>query len=193
MTTNLELLQDYCNSGLVTNKKKDKNHDIWLKFKGLEMSDLYSVASGKKPLAALDFSENGISKIIKRDKELVNQIIDFSNKKGVKAIHIKKECRFYLKTIFYLEENYQKALNLMGILWYENKDCKSLIDYHVMTGLSLGYDEDNIQYFIKKNCNYDIDMSKINEIKNKLKVMKVTLEDLNQIHNIVVLDTIKNI
>ena len=122
MTTNLELLLDYCNRGLVTNKKKDKNHDIWLKIKGLEMSDLYSVASGKKPLAALDFSENGISKLIKRDKELINQIIDFSNKKGVKVIHIKKECRFYLKTIFYLEENYQKALNLMGILWYENKD-----------------------------------------------------------------------
>ena len=62
-----------------------------------------------------------------------------------------------------------------------------------MIGLSLGYDEDNIQYFIKKNCNYDIDMSKINEIKNKLEVMKVTLEDLNKIHDIVVLDTIKNI
>ena len=50
-----------------------------------------------------------------------------------------------------------------------------------------------IYNILKKNCNYDIDMSKINEIKNKLKVIKVTLEDLNQIHNIVVLDTIKNI
>ena len=36
-------------------------------------------------------------------------------------------------------------------------------------------------------------MSKIKEIKNKLEVMKVTLEDLNKIHDIVVLDTIKNI
>ena len=195
MTTNLELLLDYCNRGLITNKKKYQNQDIWLKIIDLtlEISDVFSVANGKKPLAALDFSAYGISKLRKRNKELINQIIDFSNQKGVKALHNKKKGGMYLKTIFYLEENYQKALNLMGILWYANKDCKSLIDYHVMIGLSLGYDEDNIQYFIKQNCNNDIDMSKINEIKNKLEVMKVTLEDLNKIHDIVVLDTIKNI
>jgi lipopolysaccharide cholinephosphotransferase len=156
-----------------------------------EFSDVYCVAKGIKPLAALDFSEYGIKKFKKLNVKYINKIIDFANSKGVQILHKKQKAGMYLKTVFFLPTNYNKALLLMHILWnYSKSDAQE--EYGYMIGTLLGYSIENIKYFIKKTHNILITNKQISVYNKKLDNMKISLSELEDI-NIVKIDKIKNI
>jgi len=155
-----------------------------------EISDIYAVANNNKPLATLDFSSLGKRKLKKKDSVLINKIIDYCNYKGVQMLHNTKKGGMYLKTIFFLPHNYNKALKLMKILWYP-----SSIPYNMHTvsiGLLLGYDKDNIIYISHRDKLY-IKKKDILSVQKKIDKMKVTLDDLQGIHKIVYKTNIPNI
>jgi hypothetical protein len=95
----------------------------------------------------------------------------------------------YLKTVFFLPTNYNKALLLMHILWNYSK---SDVEYQYMIGTLLGYSIENIKYFIKKTYNILITDKQISVYNKKLDNMKISLSELEDI-NIVKIDKIKNI
>ena len=155
-----------------------------------EIFDIYAVANNNKPLATLDFSSLGKRKLKKKDSVLINKIIDYCNYKGVQMLHNTKKGGMYLKTIFFLPHNYNKALKLMKILWYP-----SSIPYNMHTvsiGLLLGYDKDNIIYISHRDKIY-IKKKDILSVQKKIDKMKVTLDDLQGIHKIVYKTNIPNI
>ena len=105
-------------------------------------------------------------------------------------LHNTKKGGMYLKTIFFLPHNYNKALKLMNILWYP-----SSIPYNMHTvsnGLLLGYDKDNIIYISHRDKIY-IKKKDILSVQKKINKMKVTLDDLQGIHKIVYKTNIPNI
>ena len=98
-------------------------------------------------------------------------------------LHNTKNGGMYLKTIFFLPHNYNKALKLMKILWYS----ESSIPYNMHTvsiGLLLGYDKDNIIYISHRDKLY-ITKKDIQNIKKKIDKMKVTLTELQGTYKIV--------
>jgi len=148
-----------------------------------EISDVYSVSKGNKELAALDFSAYGKNKLKKLNLKLINKVIDYCNCRGVQILHNTKTGGNYLKTIFFLPHNYDKALKLMNILWYPNSNIPDNM-FHVSIGLLLGYDIDNIIY-ISKLSKLNITKKDILSIKKKINKMKITLEDLQGKYKIV--------
>ena len=148
-----------------------------------EISDVYSVSKGKKQLAALDFSVYGRKKFKKLNLKLINKVIDYCNCRGVQMIHNTKTGGSYLKTIFFLPHNYDKALKLMNILWYPHSNIPDNM-FDVSIGLLLGYDIDNIIY-ISKLSKLNITKKDILSIKKKINKMKITLEDLQGKYKIV--------
>jgi len=155
-----------------------------------EISDIYAVAKGKKELATLDFSSLGKRKLKKKDSVLINKIIDYCNYKGVQMLHNTKKGGMYLKTIFFLPHNYNKALKLMKILWYPSSIPYNM--HNVSIGLLLGYDKDNIIYISHRDKLY-IKKKDILSVQKKIDKMKVTLDDLQGIHKIVYKTNIPNI
>lgn len=122
-----ELKSFKCDTGKITSDSKiitKLDNDIIYDKIG-EFFDLYCVAMNKKPLATFDFTENCIRKLRKipkdktktRDFQLINKVIEFSNKKGVKMLY-NKNAPSYLNTICYLPKNKNKALKLANILWF---------------------------------------------------------------------------
>jgi ubiquitin C-terminal hydrolase len=177
-----------CNPGLVTEEKYDVSSlysDIG------EFNDVYCVAKGDKPLAALDFSYYGINKFRKLNIDKINKVIKFANSKGVQALHNKKTGGLYLKTIFFLPHNYDNSLKLMKILWDNEGMTNEEIQY--MIGKLLGYTINNIKYFIKKNYNIIITDEQIKIFQDKLDNMKTTLNELQKNNQIIKIDNIKYI
>jgi len=193
-----ELSLKYCKKGRIS-ENPIPTKIITILDKYGELFDLLCVANGKKPLAALDFSNYRGIKILRRklttkQKKVANQIIDYANKKGVKCLHNFKRGGMYLKSIFYLPKNKGNALKLMGILWYPYKYIKkSNMIYQISIGLLLGYNKKNIQYFIKTRLDIEISIKEITKINQKLKNIKYTLDELNSYHRIEILDEIKKI
>ena len=207
---NLKILK-YCDTGLIKpNDKKDKNEIKALKLMGIsnqkdkkhqigEMFDVYCVANGKKPLAALDFSAYGIRKLRKMDKDLINKVIEYSNNKDVKIIHRKTKGGHYLNSVFYLPKNEKNALKLMGMLWNNDKYMFDPIADEYIVGKLLGYKDENIKFFIEKNYNNGNIIPKSDWTKYKNQVNKIIkkinfeLDDFKKEDKIVKLDEIKKI
>ena len=174
------------NIGLVSNNKNPLKETLFQKYtrEAGEFLDVLAVAYGLKPLAALDFSSYGKTKFKKLNVILINHIIDYSNKMGVKSLHNMKTGGMYLKTIFYLPHNEQRALNLMAILWINPKyssDSKLDAYYgHFYIGRSLGYSDKNIQAFLKHNFDASLSESQIKFINGKFDSDRFTLEELNK-------------
>ena len=190
-------LEEYeCDRGGVSNDKRSSIY-ITLDEKLGEFVDVYCVSKNKKKLAALDFSTYGKNKLRKRNKSLINKIIEYSNYKKVKALHNKKRGGMYLNTVFFTQRNYKNALRLMDILWNPVLYFKNSIDEQIAIGLLLDYDKKNIIFFIEKTFDIKIDKKEVTmlfkNIKTKINKMKVSLEDLNKHSNIVLLDTIETI
>ena len=156
-----------------------------------EISDVYSVSKGKKQLAALDFSAYGRKKLKKLNLKLINKVIDYCNCMGVQMLHNTKTGGAYLKTIFFLPHNYDKALKLMNILWYPHSNIPNNM-FDVSIGLLLGYDIDNIIY-ISKRGKLNITKKDILSIQKKIDKMKITLEDLQGKYKIVHKTVIPNL
>jgi len=175
-----------CDKGLVSENKINELF-IELSFKIGEFQDVYCVANNKKDLAALDYSNKGKTILRRKDKVLINKVIKYANYKNVQYIHNKKIGGMYLKSIFFLPHNITKALKLMYILWYQPVNL-SYIDYQIAIGLLLGYENKNIIYFIKTRYTKTINIKNINKVNEKIKRMKINLEDLQQdfkiVHNL---------
>ena len=180
-----------CNAGLVTEEKYDiypsshSNNNIG------EFDDVYCVANGKKPLAALDFSSYGINKFRKLNIDKINKVIKYANSKGIQALHNKKTGGMYLKTVFFLPTNYNNALKLMKILWDNEGLTNEEMQY--MIGKLLGYTINNIKYFMKKNYNIIISDEQIKIFQDKLDRIQVTLNELQKNNQIIKMDNIKYI
>ena len=56
------------------------------------------------------------------DVKLINHVLSYTNSKNVQYLHNTKTGGMYLKSIFFLPENYQNALKLMYILWYSDSN-----------------------------------------------------------------------
>ena len=156
-----------------------------------EISDVYSVSKGKKQLAALDFSAYGRKKLKKLNVKLINKVIDYCNTRGVQMLHNTSTGGNYLKTIFFLPHNYDKALKLMNILWYPHSNIPDNM-FHVSIGILLGYNIDNIIY-ISKRDKLNITKKDILSIQQKIDKMKITLEDLQGKYKIVHKTVIPNL
>jgi hypothetical protein len=185
-----------CNYGCISNEKPNKNKKILDNQLG-EFSDVYFVAKKKKKLAALDLSTYGKNKFRKLNTTSINQVIEKCNHANVKALHNKKTGGMYLKTIFFLQENYENALKLMDILWNPTPPIAHPIDEQIAIGLLLGYKHSNIIAFIEKNYNITPDKTTIehmfNQIQSAINQMDVSLEDLNKHSKIVLWETIPTI
>jgi len=185
-----QLAKNYCDKGKVTlNPKLNKV----ISSIG-EIFDIYCVSLKLKPLAALDFSSYGRSKFKRYDDEsikLINDIIKFCNSKNVYYYHVNKRNGMYLKSIFFLEENKDNAIKLMYHLWIQC-DILHNVYYHFVNGYLLGYTNENIIYFLKKNFNLDIDQKTLIIFKNHCDNLKYSTLDLDKCaHKIVLKNTIK--
>lgn len=179
-----------CNRAGISEINSEKNIEEELNIG--EIFDVHCVANNKKQLAALDFSSYGINKLRKRNKTLINKIIDYCNYKGVQILHNNQKGGMYLKTVFFLPKNYKKALKLMGVLWYSNLS-RNIIEYSYIVGHLLGYSNKDIKFFIKRNYYNDISSSDIKKYKEHLNKLNITIDDLQNEYNIVHLKSIKNI
>jgi hypothetical protein len=182
-----------CDQGRVSENesycKIDNSEDSFL-----ELHDVICVAAGNKPLAALDFSTLGKSKLKKTNIQLKNFAIKYANNNNVEMLHNKKTGGMYLKTIFFLPENYDNALKLMYVLWYGSKLKMTGVELQIAIGLLLGYSNANISHFIRIRYNFDkAKKVPIAKVTNALKKMKITLEDLQKDHKIVHLKDIPSL
>lgn len=168
-----------------------------------EFQDVLCVANNKKKIAALDFSNYGISKYRKLNKKLINKIIDYANTKNVKYLHINKKGGVYLKTVFFKEKNYKDALKFINLIWNPkielyfplvNTNIIPLV-VEVATGILQGYEKKFIFENIIKIYNFKFYNEKLlyNNVKKNIKTMKITLDDINKFENCTKFDKIKNI
>ena len=121
------------------------------------------------------------------DKALKNRVLRYCNEQGVQMLHNKKAGGMYLKSVFYLPKNYEVALKLMYILWYPGFSGQW---YSIAIGILLGYKDSNIIHFTKKNYDMDIKKKDINHIRDIIRKMDITLEDLQKKQKIIHMDTI---
>lgn len=117
-----------------------------------EYFDVYHVAKGRKPLAALD----GYKKY-KAQKPVINKIL----KMGVESIRVsKKKARNYLNTVYFLPENRHKAEALITVLHTKDHPFDTTSLYHVAIGTLLGYRSKNIEAFLKSRKFERVDVAK---------------------------------
>ena len=182
--------RNICDVGLVSKKVNPLLNDISIKTG--EIHDVYCVANNNKKLAALDYSSYGKKKLYKYNVKLINKIIDYSNYKNVQYLHNKKTGGMYLKTIFFLPKNYNEALKLMYLLWYQDSKFNPL-ERQISIGLLLDYSHDNIIFFLNKTYDITITKKNIKLTENKLKNLKITLDMLQKDYKIVHKSVIENL
>tara|TARA_B110001469_G_scaffold112696_1_gene115642 strand:+ start:368 stop:994 length:627 start_codon:yes stop_codon:yes gene_type:complete len=159
-----------------------------------EIFDVYCVAIGIKPLAALDFTPYGRQKLGKKNKKLINKIIDFCNDKNVNYIHLYKKGGRYLKSIFFLSPNLQSAINLMHFLWVDAPEDTPPDYYQYFIGKSLGYSDVNIIHFIKEKLNMSLNSDIIESYYKKFTDTLIPIEAIYKAdYNIRILDKINKI
>ena len=181
---NKTVVKKLLNEGLVSESKKKMNNKEQLISNNLgEMLDVLAVAYDLKPLAALDFTPYGRSKLKKENVVLKNKIIEFCVQQGVKYIHYTKTGGMYLKSIFFLPKNQQKAINLMYVLWknpvFTDDPLLNNMYFHFYIGRSLGYSKKNIQYFLEKNLQVSLNEEQLKKINSIFESDKYTLEDFS--------------
>ena len=189
----ISLVKSTLNKGLISENKNTRENKLSSDIG--EFIDVLAVAYGLKPLAGIDFSAYGRSKFKKLNKTKINTIIEFCNSQGVKSVHNFKKGGMYLKTIFYIPENEQRAINLMAILWLDVKLSSNAklnnMYMHFYIGSSFGYLEKNIQFFLEKNDGNKLSNKQLDFIKGKISSDKYTLEELNTHHKIQIKTTTK--
>ena len=80
-----------------------------------EFADVYCVAKGKKPLAALDYSVPSQIRMKRNlNTNLINSVIRYANYNNVKALHNTGNGRHYLKTVFFKQKKLQKCAKVDG-------------------------------------------------------------------------------
>jgi len=165
----------YCKQAGISDSPADYPKDIQ---KLGEFYDVYCVATTKKPVAALDFSAYGRKKL-KKSKTQINKLIEFCNKKGVQMIHNKKRGGMYLKTVFFLPKNYQKAIKLMYVLWAPPERGFDGWAHSVAIGLLLGYSTKDIMSY-QKHTKDPVTLKNIQNIRQFIspKNWKLTFKDL---------------
>ena len=94
----------------------------------------------------------------------------------------------YLKSIFFLEENKDKAIKLMYHLWIKC-DIFDHAYYHVVNGYLLGYKNENILYFLKKNYDLHLSEESLFNFKQHCDNLKYDMSDLDKCENKIVLKT----
>jgi hypothetical protein len=181
-----DLIKSMLDKGLITEspdlKKLDKMNRLQAEIG--EFTDVLAVAYGLKDLAGIDFSAYGRSKFKKKNKAKINAIIDFCNKQGVQSVYNFKVGGGYIKNMFYLPHNEQKALNLMAIIWLDenistNKTLNSMyFNYYI--GKSFGYSEKNTQFFLQQNFGNKLTDKQLDFINSKILSDNYTLADLNE-------------
>ena len=167
-----------CNEGKIT-----KNIRTHSKYNIGEFEDVFCVAKGLKPLAALDYSSYGKKKFKKLNVSLINKIIEYAHFKNIKILHNTKKGGMYLKSIFFDPKHYKDALKLMYVLWY---DVPAGNEY--MIGKLLGYSTDNIIYFYKKNHNINLSPKDIKKFNLFLSKFNPTLENLQGTYTFKIMD-----
>ena len=183
--------REVCDKGLISDSVNPLLYVLTYKIG--EIHDVYCVSNNKKKLAALDYSSYGKKKLRKNyDVALINNVIDYSNSNNVQYLHNKKIGGMYLKSIFFLPENYEYALKLMYILWYPDSNFIGA-EMNIAIGLLLDYDIDNIILFIKKNYSINKTKNDIKVVVSKIKKLKVTLEMLQKDFKIVHKTQIENL
>lgn len=172
-----------CDRGLIT----EKPNPLILELEGKigEFHDVYCVANKQKALAALNFSSYGKTKMRKNygNLKLTNDVINYSNSKNVQYLHNTKTGGMYLKSVFFLPENFEHALKLMYILWYNHPNFDG-INNSIAIGLLLDYSIDNIIFFCKRNYKKIISKKDVGKVSENLKKMKVTLDMLQKNYKI---------
>jgi hypothetical protein len=145
-----------------------------------EFHDVYCVANKQKSLAALDFSSYGKTKMRKKfNLKLTNEVINYCNNKNVQYLHNTKTGGMYLKSIFFLPENYEHALKLMYVLWYTHPNFDG-INNSIAIGLLLDYSIDNIIFFCKRNYKTIITKKNVSKVADNLKKLEINLEMLQK-------------
>jgi hypothetical protein len=189
-------LEKMINKGMISkNSHKNIVYETYSSKLG-EFLDVLLVVHSLKPLAALDFTPYGRSKLKKLDISLINKVIELCNIRGVKYLHHTKTGGMYLKSIFFLDENYQQALNLMYVLWLnptfsESKKLDNLyLQYYI--GYSLGYSEKNILFFLKDKFDGSLTKIQLERINKNIREDRYTLESFKPL-NIKIKETIKKL
>ena len=178
-----------CNKGRVSKNtqvcEEIENYDTLFN----ELHDLNCVSYGNKPLAALDYSNYGKNKLKRFNLKMKNAAIQVANSKKVEMLHNTVKGGLYLKTIFFLPKNYNNALKLMYILWYNTKFLSTQTEEHIAIGILLGYSKKNILYFLSQS-NSKKYSSIYEKVRKTLKIFDVKLENLQKKYKILHLKTI---
>lgn len=156
-----------CDTGLISEKGNKEYKEFSNKYG--ELIDIYCVALGKKPLAALNLKK------IKKDN---NKILEFCNSRNVEYLHYKKATS-YLKDIFFLPNNKENAYKLLYIL--ESKFTEfyfKIYEIFIAIGLLLGYNKENIIYFNKRNNIHITNIKDIKLVEEKIKKLNYYYNDL---------------
>lgn len=157
-----------CDKGRISKNKVPNEPSIG------EWADVWCVATGKKPLATLDYSDQGRKKI--KNKTLVRKIIAYANSKGVQALHIQRKDGAYTKTVFFKPRQFENAKRLMYVMWFDQGPSPALFDY--IMGKLLGYSLPNILYFIETRNGKKLNSVQVKMFNLIIKKVKVTMEML---------------
>ena len=104
---NKTIVKKLLNDGLVSESTNPRSNSEKKILNDLgEILDVLAVAYDLKPLAALDFTTYGRSKLKKGNVVFINKIIEFCVQQGVKYVHHTKSGGMYLKSIFFLPKNF---------------------------------------------------------------------------------------
>lgn len=173
MTKLIDRLRTYkCDTGLISDLSRAEN-DVATKDVE-EFYDVLCVADGKKPLAALNFSPAGRTKIRKRGKRTyVNQVIKEANRLGVVYFRKRGKASSYLNSVFFLPKNERNAVALMTILHESSPFQNDKFD--VVLGTLLGYSTANILTFHRRNS-YPMTKESVLKIQKELLKWSKTLD-----------------
>ena len=156
-----------CDRGKISKKPASPSE---LEQKVGEWADVWCVAAGKKPLAALDYSNYGRKKM--KNLSEIRRVIEYANSKGVQVLHMPSESGMYLKTVFFRPRQYENAKRLMRILWF-GSPIPSQAFHGYAIGKLLGYSLANIKYFIERTYGQKISSEDVKTFNTVLK-MRVT-------------------
>ena len=195
----LEDTRRLVDTGMISDTPKSIEYRLIQRRAG-EIFDVYCVAMGVKPLAALDFTGTGRKYLKGLDIKFINQLIDYCNHCGVQYYHMIKRGGMYIKSIFFLPDNRQKARNLMYNFW--TTDYTKITGgialtqqlFHWFVGHSLGYTDENIDKFLTRlgfQAVADENRQKYLELWENCLVTEDDLKTLE--HSVVLRKTMKHI
>jgi hypothetical protein len=143
-----------------------------------EYYDVLCVVYGMKPLAILNGSKLGRENhAIYHDTVLTNEVIQLCYENDIWCIHNRStRSPIYTKTVFFHKDNYNDAVNLMAVIFYDRATVRN---YDYIIGKSLGYSLENIQAFYDHNNMGSLSKEEAVEFDKQIEELDVTLEQLN--------------